>query len=142
MIWGSANKIGCAANLRCRFKTWICQMTPPGAVMLHPMRHPMLQYGMPGYVCHCRHRTGPVPRLPACTPGNLLGPGGVVDNALWGREVPAPSSQWVTGTRPDGSPSYASYDPTGAYVFVALSARLMQQLCCPQIHLWHHLAGV
>eukprot|EP00775_Hariotina_reticulata_P009864 gene9864-10022_t len=30
MVWKDAAKIGCAANLRCSFKTWICQFTPPG----------------------------------------------------------------------------------------------------------------
>lgn len=30
MIWADVSKIGCAANLRCNFKTWICQFTPAG----------------------------------------------------------------------------------------------------------------
>jgi hypothetical protein len=30
MVWKDSVTIGCAANLRCRFKTWICQFTPPG----------------------------------------------------------------------------------------------------------------
>lgn len=30
LVWKDTNRIGCAANLRCRFKTWICQFTPAG----------------------------------------------------------------------------------------------------------------
>lgn len=37
-----------------------------------------------------------------------------MDHQLWTTNVPAPSAQLVTGTKPDGSPSYMSYDPTGA----------------------------
>lgn len=33
LIWAAAGKIGCAANLRCSFKTWICQFTPAGACL-------------------------------------------------------------------------------------------------------------
>ncbi|WIA37933.1 hypothetical protein OEZ86_001310 [Tetradesmus obliquus] len=74
LVWKDSQRIGCAANLRCRFKTWICQFTPPG---------------------------------------NYVLAGGGVDVALWSSQVLPPSQQFVTGTRPDGSPSYASYDPTG-----------------------------
>ncbi|KAF6253115.1 CAP domain-containing protein [Scenedesmus sp. NREL 46B-D3] len=74
MVWKDSNRIGCAANMRCRFKTWICQFTPPG---------------------------------------NFVLAGGGVDFALWTSQVLAPAPQFMTGTKPDGSPSYASYDPTG-----------------------------
>jgi len=45
--------------------------------------------------------------------GNLVNYGGSVDVNLWSTNVPAPSSQYITGTKPDGSPSYMVYDPTG-----------------------------
>lgn len=45
--------------------------------------------------------------------GNLVNYGGSVDINLWTTQVPAPGAQYVTGTKPDGTPSYMSYDPTG-----------------------------
>jgi hypothetical protein len=45
--------------------------------------------------------------------GNYVLAAGGVDFGLWSSQVLAPGQQWVTGTKPDGSPSYASYDPTG-----------------------------
>lgn len=45
--------------------------------------------------------------------GNLVNYGGSVDHNLWTTNVPAPSAQFITGTKPDGSPSYMLYDPTG-----------------------------
>ena len=53
--------------------------------------------------------------LPLLSPpaGNLVNYGGSVDVSLWTTQVPAPSAQYVTGTKPDGSPSYMSFDPSG-----------------------------
>jgi hypothetical protein len=45
--------------------------------------------------------------------GNYVLAGGGVDFALWSSQVLPPAQQYITGTKPDGSPSYASYDPTG-----------------------------
>lgn len=45
--------------------------------------------------------------------GNLVQYGGGVDFGLWTAQVLAPGPRWVTGSKPDGTPSYASYDPTG-----------------------------
>jgi hypothetical protein len=36
-----------------------------------------------------------------------------VDHNLWTTNVPAPSAKFITGTKPDGSPSYMLYDPNG-----------------------------
>jgi hypothetical protein len=44
MVWKDSVTIGCAANLRCRFKTWICQFTPPGeALPTCWLQQPLLQ---------------------------------------------------------------------------------------------------
>lgn len=55
----------------------------------------------------------PPSRPPSLPPGNLVNYGGSVDVTLWTTNVPAPGQQYVTGTKPDGTPSYMSYDPTG-----------------------------
>lgn len=42
LIWRDTAKIGCAANLRCSFRTWICQFTPAGRSRVVVIEFPSL----------------------------------------------------------------------------------------------------